>query len=116
MRAGRGVWHGGGGGEAGHTRGFQLWLALPPHLELGQSVSHYQSAQDVQVTGPARVLLGNYEGAASAIEAPSDVNYLAVTLGPGERWEYRPPAGHTVLWIAVGKGKVRIPDRIRRGQ
>ena len=42
MRAGQGVWHGGGGGDSGHTRGFQLWLALPPHLELGPSVSHYQ--------------------------------------------------------------------------
>lgn len=115
MRAGQGVWHGGGGGNAGHTRGFQLWLALPPHLELGQSVSRYQSAQDVQVAGPARVLLGSYDGAVSAIEAPSDINYLAVRLGPGEDWEYRPPDGHTILWIAVGKGKVRTPERVRRG-
>jgi redox-sensitive bicupin YhaK (pirin superfamily) len=32
MRAG-GVWHGGGSGEARRTRGFQLWVALPPELE-----------------------------------------------------------------------------------
>jgi redox-sensitive bicupin YhaK (pirin superfamily) len=115
MRAGRGVWHGGGGGERGLTRGFQLWLALPPHLELGSSVSLYQSAQDVPVAGPARVLLGHHTGATSAIEAPGDINYLAVRLGAGERWQYRPPAGHDVLWIAVGKGKVRVPERIRHG-
>jgi redox-sensitive bicupin YhaK (pirin superfamily) len=115
MRAGRGVWHGGGGGEAGRVRGFQLWLALPPDLELGTSVSLYQSADDVPVVGPARVLLGSYDGATSAIEAPSDINYLAVRLDPGERWEYRPPAGHEVLWIAVGKGKVRVPERARQG-
>ena len=115
MRAGRGVWHGGGGGERGLTRGFQLWLALPPHLELGPSVSLYQNADDVAVVGPARVLLGSYEGATSAIEGPADINYLAVRLGPGERWQYRPPAGHEVLWIAVGKGKVRVPERIRHG-
>ncbi|MEA3059856.1 MAG: hypothetical protein QOE50_1268 [Sphingomonadales bacterium] len=115
MRAGRGVWHGGGGGERGLTRGFQLWLALPPGLELGPSVSLYQSADEVPVVGPARVLLGSYGGATSAIEAPADINYLAVRLGSGERWQYQPPVGHEVLWIAVGKGKVRVPERIRRG-
>ena len=115
MRAGRGVWHGGGGGGRGLTRGFQLWLALPPDLELGPSVSLYQSADDVPVVGPARVLLGSYRGVTSAIGAPPGINYLAVRLGPGERWEYRPPAGHEVLWIAVGKGKVRVPERIRKG-
>jgi redox-sensitive bicupin YhaK (pirin superfamily) len=115
MRAGQGVWHGGGGGEAGRTRGFQLWLALPPHLELGPSVSLYQSASDVPSVGPARILLGSHEGATSAIEAPADINYLAVRLRPGERWEYRPPADHKVLWIAVGKGKVRVPERVRHG-
>jgi len=115
MRAGHGVWHGGGGGEAGRTRGFQLWLALPPNLELGPSLSLYQRAQDVPLVGPARILLGTYENVSSAIEAPADINYLAVRLRPGERWRYRPPAGHEVLWIAVGKGKVRVPERIRHG-
>jgi redox-sensitive bicupin YhaK (pirin superfamily) len=115
MRAGHGVWHGGGGGEAGRTRGFQLWLALPPHLELGPSLSLYQDAQDVPLVGPARILLGTHEGVSSAIEAPASINYLAVRLGAGERWRYQPPAGHEVLWIALGKGKVRVPERIRRG-
>ena len=45
MRAGQGVWHGGGAGESGLTRGFQLWVALPPQLELGPSVSIYQDAE-----------------------------------------------------------------------
>jgi redox-sensitive bicupin YhaK (pirin superfamily) len=115
MRAGHGVWHGGGPGKTGLTRGFQLWLALPPHLELGPSVSLYQGAAELPTVGPARILLGVHQGASSAIEAPSDINYLAVRLGPGERWRYQPPAGHRVLWIAVGKGKVRVPERIRRG-
>lgn len=116
MRAGQGVWHGGGAGESGLTRGFQLWVALPPHLELGPSVSIYQGAEDVPVAGPTRVLLGAYEGARSAIEAPSKINYLAVHLAPGERWQYQPPAGHDVLWIAVGKGAVRVPDLVTRGE
>jgi len=116
MRAGQGVWHGGGAGESGLTRGFQLWVALPPQLELGPSVSIYQDAEDVRVAGPARVLLGAYEGASSAIRAPSEINYLAVRLAPGERWQYQPPAGHDVLWIAVGTGVVRAPDPVSRGE
>ncbi len=116
MRAGAGVWHGGGAGESGRTRGFQLWVALPPHLELAPSTSLYQSANDLPVAGPARVLLGKYEGACSAIESPSDMTYLAVRLAPGERWQYLPPNGHDVLWIALGKGAVRAPELVRHGE
>ena len=116
MRAGKGIWHKGGPGEPGHTRGFQLWIALPPHLELGESESIYQSAVDLPVTGPARVLLGRYDGARSTITAPSPINYLAVRLAPGERWQYQPPADHDVLWIAVGKGAVRAPEMISSGE
>ena len=115
MRAGGGVWHGGGAGEPGRARGFQLWIALPPSLELGPSVSLYQGPQDVQQEGPARVLLGRYGSAASAIEAPSSINYLAVRLKAGDRWRYEPPAGHTVLWVAVGEGVVSAPDALHEG-
>jgi len=65
MRAGKGVWHAGGAGEPGLTRGFQLWVALPPDLELGPSESVYQSAADIPQIGPARVLLGEREGVKS---------------------------------------------------
>jgi redox-sensitive bicupin YhaK (pirin superfamily) len=116
MCAGHGVWHGGGAGERGLARGFQLWVALPPPLELGPSVSVYQGADDLPVAGPARILLGSYEGATSAIESPPDINYLAVRLKAGQRWRYIPPAGHEVLWIALGNGAVRAPDRIGRGE
>jgi redox-sensitive bicupin YhaK (pirin superfamily) len=115
MRAGGGVWHGGGAGEPGRIRGFQLWIALPPDLELGPSVSLYQSPQDLQQEGPARVLLGSYGSATSAIEAPSAINYLAVRLKAGDRWRYEPPAGHTVLWVAVAEGVVSAPDELHGG-
>jgi len=39
MQAGYGMWHGGGLDKAGRTRGFQLWIALPPELELGPTIS-----------------------------------------------------------------------------
>ena len=116
MRAGGGVWHGGGTGESGRTRGFQLWIALPPELELGPSESVYLSPDVIPHDGPARVLLGSYGTATSAIKAPSPMNYLAVHLKAGERWSYQPPAGHTVLWTAVGKGSVLVPDELRQGE
>jgi redox-sensitive bicupin YhaK (pirin superfamily) len=115
MQAGGGVWHGGGLGKSGRTRGFQLWVALPPEFELAPSVSLYQGPEVIQHEGPASVLLGSYGSAASAIEAPSPINYLAVRLKQGERWRYQPPAGHTVLWVAVGSGAVAVPDELRQG-
>jgi redox-sensitive bicupin YhaK (pirin superfamily) len=99
MQAGRGMWHGGGLDKAGRTRGFQLWIALPPALELGPTISIYQPSGDVQSDGPARVLLGSYGSASSAIASPSPINYLAVRLKAGERWRYEPP---TALMAAVG--------------
>lgn len=115
MRAGGGVWHSGGLDEPGRTRGFQLWIALPPELELGPSESVYL-APEVGHDGPARVLLGSYGAATSTIKAPSPMNYLAVRLKAGERWSYQPPAGHTVLWTAVGMGSVLVPDEVQHGE
>jgi len=116
MRAGQGVWHAGGAGDPGLTRGFQLWIALPPHLELGDSESLYQSAADIPQVGPARVLLGEFGGAANAIAPPSDITYLAVSLKAGETWRYDPPAGHEALWLAMGKGAVSVPEVLEHGE
>jgi len=116
MRAGGGVWHGGGAGEPGRTRGFQLWVALPPDLELGPSESVYLAPEVIPEDGPARVLLGSYGTATSAIKTPSPMNYLAVLLKAGERWTYQPPVEHTVLWTAVGGGSVLVPDELHEGE
>src|SRR5882672_8269363 len=116
MQAGRGMWHGGGLDKPGRTRGFQLWIALPPALELGPTISLYQAPEDVPQDGPARVLLGRYGSASSAIAQPSPINYLAVRPKAGERWRYQPPAGHTVLWAAVASGVLSAPDDLRHGE
>lgn len=115
MQAGQGMWHGGGFRGTGRTRGFQLWIALPPALELGPTSSVYQSADDVQRAGPVGILLGSYEGVASVIAAPAPINYLGIRLRAGERWTYQPPAGHEILWTAVSKGVLRAPDDLREG-
>jgi redox-sensitive bicupin YhaK (pirin superfamily) len=115
MRAGGGVWHGGGSG-GGRTRGFQLWIALPPTLELGPSLSLYQGPEAIAHDGPAAVLLGSYGSAGSLIEAPSSINYLAVKLNKGERWAYQPPADHTVLWLAVSAGSIAAGEDVGHGE
>ena len=61
------MWHGGGLNQPGRTRGFQLWIALPPELELGPTISIYQAPEAVPQAGPARVLLGSCGSASSAI-------------------------------------------------
>ncbi|WP_372380900.1 pirin family protein [Xanthomonas sp. NCPPB 1754] len=107
MRAGIGVWHGKEmtpPADASCIQGFQLWLALPAALELAEPQSHYIEAQHMPRVGPAHVVIGGYEGAHSPVDAPDGINYLMVTLKPGERWTYRPPAGHLVGWLAVASG------------
>ena len=116
MQAGRGMWHGGGLDKAGRTRGFQLWIALPPELELGPTISIYQASENVPQNGPARVLLGSYGSASNAIASPSPINYLVVRLKAGERWRYEPPSGHTVLWVAIASGVLSAPDELRHGE
>ena len=115
MQAGHGMWHGGGLDKAGRTRGFQLWVALPPELELGPTISLYQAPEAVSQEGPVRVLLGSHGLASSAIASPSPMNYLAVRLKAGERWRYEPPAGHTVLWVAIASGALSSPDELGSG-
>jgi redox-sensitive bicupin YhaK (pirin superfamily) len=116
FKAGHGAWHGGGPGEAGQTRGFQLWIALPPEQELGPVESIYQEPGDIALDGPARILVGAYGAAASSLKAPASLNYLAVRLKAGETWRYQPPADHTVTWVAVGKGGVRTPELVDVGE
>src|SRR6267154_2485215 len=115
MQAGRGMWHGGGLDKTGRTRGFQLWIALPPALELGPTISIYHPPGDVQSDGPAHVLLGSYGSASNAIASPTPINYLTVRLKAGERWRYEPPTGHTVLWVAIASGVLSAPDELRHG-
>jgi redox-sensitive bicupin YhaK (pirin superfamily) len=116
MQAGRGMWHGGGLDKAGRTRGFQLWIALPPELELGPTVSVNQPPEEVPQRGPASVLLGHYVSTSSALPFPSPINYLAIRLKAGERWRYEPPAEHSVLWVAIASGAVSVPDELHAGE
>jgi redox-sensitive bicupin YhaK (pirin superfamily) len=116
MQAGSGVWHTGEplGDTAG--QGFQLWVALPSPLENAPAFSRYLSPAQVPSEGPARVLLGTYGTAQSDIASPSDMTYLSVHLGAGERWQFTPPTGHTVAWAAVAAGQLRSDGVIHAGE
>jgi redox-sensitive bicupin YhaK (pirin superfamily) len=116
FKAGHGAWHGGGPGETGRARGFQLWVALPSAHELGPVESIYQAPEDIARDGPALVLLGAHGAAASPLEAPAPMTYLAVRLKAGESWRYQPPADHTVAWLALAKGRLTTPEPVDAGE
>jgi len=110
MNAGSGVWHVGGARGDGPVRGYQLWTALPPELELGAPVSRYLSASEIPLSGPARVVLGRYGQVESPVPSPSGINYLIVRLKAGEQWQYTPPAGHNIAWLSVQRGALHVAD------
>ena len=114
MRAGRGVWH--TGAALQQAKGFQLWIALPEQLENSPSQSHYLSPEQVPEELPARVILGSYGGAKSAIASPARINYLDVQLAAGERWTYEPPLDHDVAWLAVSEGAISTPEPVSAGE
>ena len=115
MMAGGGVWHTGSPGNTERVLGFQLWVAMPPELELATAHSIYLGPERVPQVGPARVLLGSYGGQTSAIPAPSSMTYLGVHLKAGETWVFEPPQGHTVAWLAVGEGVLNEPTALSTG-
>ena len=116
FKAAGGAWHGGGSGNSGRSRGFQLWLALPPSEELDPSESIYLSPEETPSAGAVSVLLGSFGGVDSPLKAPSPINYLAVHLKAGETWRYEPPASHDVAWLALASGSLAVPEPVAAGE
>ena len=118
MRAGGGVWHGKemSAGTSARVAGFQLWLALPPALENGPVDSQYIEARAMQQSGPVTVIVGDHAGAVSPVRAPAGINYLLVTLQPGQAWTYEPPEGHEAAWLAVSHGRLVGANAVSAGE
>lgn len=116
FKAGHGAWHGGGPNGSGRSRGFQLWIALPPEQELSEVESIYQLPEALQRQGPAAVLLGTYGGVSSQLVTPSSMTYLFVHLRAGESWSYQPPSDHTVCWVALSTGSLAVPEHVEAGE
>lgn len=115
MMAGKGIWHGGGAVE-GRVSGFQLWVAMPPELELARYESSYWRAEDIETDGPARVLMGQLGAAKGRFASELPITLLTVKLAAGESWRFTPPQGQDVLWIGVSNGALAAPDPIVTGE
>jgi redox-sensitive bicupin YhaK (pirin superfamily) len=115
MQAGGGCWHTGGVVGRERLRGFQLWVALPQELELSSASSLYLEPEQIPAVGPARVVLGRYQGITGPIPAPSDMVYLYVRLAPGERWLFKTPDSHSVAWLSVLDGQLSEPTNVGAG-
>ena len=116
MRASSGTWHTGGPHGTERGKGFQLWVAMPPELELAEPQSQYIDASSFQSAGPARVIMGEYGGHKSVIQSPEGMTYLDVRLKAGERWNFPPPQGQNVAWIAVHEGAVMTSEMVSAGE
>jgi redox-sensitive bicupin YhaK (pirin superfamily) len=114
MQAGGGVWHGGGPSGGEPLRGFQLWIALPPSLELASAFSNYVDDESIPRDGDTRLLLGTYGAMDSPIPYGEPVTYLNVQLRGGERWEYRASPSHQVAWLAVATGALLVDGQSLR--
>ena len=44
------------------------------------------------------------------------MTYVSVRLRAGESWRYKPPAYHTVCWIALSTGSLAVPERVQAGE
>ena len=116
MQAGGGVWHWGAPSPGTSGRGYQLWVALPPELELAPATSRYFGADQVDTDGTARILFGEYEGLRSPIPAPLPMTYLHVRLADGESWTYTPAADHDMAWLATHIGRVHTAGTVLQSE
>jgi redox-sensitive bicupin YhaK (pirin superfamily) len=106
MQAGGRVWHTSRRDMDQRMHGFQLWVSLPPELEKSNATRHYLKNEEVVIKDNVRIILGEYQGVKSPIEAPNDMSYLQVSLKKGEQWTYKPPKTHNVLWLQVYQGEL----------
>jgi redox-sensitive bicupin YhaK (pirin superfamily) len=112
MKAGGGVWHGGRPVPGEAVRGYQLWVAMPPSLELSPPESHYLDAASIGSDGVARILLGKYGNLESRVPFAEPLTYLHVRLENGRKWVFQPPAGHDVAWLATHAGRLHVSGAV----
>ncbi len=112
LKAGNGVWHGKemSIGDVTRLRAFQLWISLPPEMENSEPEGRFIEAKDMPSVGPAHVILGSHEAKQSPVPSPEGINYLLVSLKPGEQWVYQSPKGHLICWLSVAKGALKADE------
>lgn len=104
ITAGRGIWHGEGGGEgsAGPVHGMQLWINLAQAEK--RIAPGYQAVQPEEIPettigdAKVRVLVG--EGSPATLQTPA--LYLDVTLHPGGATDIDVPTGYQGFAYLLG--------------
>lgn len=56
------------------------------------------------------------QGEISPVRAFDGLNYLLVTLRPGEAWTYATPTGHEVGWLSLSHGSLLGDDQYDSGE
>jgi len=112
--AGGGAWHGGKVLEP--VGGYQLWVAMPPELENAPARSRIYGPEHFPRKGPARVILGTWNGIESPIPVASPMIYLDVMLKAGETWRFEPPQGYEIAWLAVHSGELLASEPVDAGE
>ena len=108
VMAGGGLWHRGRTFGQGPMIGFQLWLAMPPSLELDPPVTRFIPPDQVPRSGPVTVLLGSHGSMNSRLHSHVDANLLWVELAAGDSWDYSPPEGHLLAWCFAQSGALEV--------
>lgn len=118
MRAGSAIWHGDEfkPDSARRFKAFQLWVALPAEIEASSPEWQFVEAKDIPAVGPAKLIVGQYEGQRSPVRSFDGLNYLLITLNPGEEWVYTPPAGHAVGWLSLSHGSIMTGEAVAAGE
>lgn len=118
MRAGSAIWHGDEyrPDSAPRFKGFQLWVALPESIEMSEPEWQFVEADGIPAVGPARLVAGAYQGERSPVRSFDGLNYLMVTLAPGEAWTYETPGGHTVGWLSLSHGSLAGAETCTAGE
>jgi redox-sensitive bicupin YhaK (pirin superfamily) len=121
MRAGGGVWHQGQVITAGRVRGFQLWVALEPPLELAPARGSYvppEAVSEIESSeSTVRILLGGWKGEASVVTPPAPIDLFQVSLVDGAVWRYTLREDDmTVAWLYTHEGEVEIDGRFSHGE
>ncbi|MAT65046.1 MAG: hypothetical protein CMN57_05335 [Gammaproteobacteria bacterium] len=98
--------------SAGLMRGFQLWINLPASDKLSAPAYQEFSAAAFPVHREpgleVKVLSGEYAGLRGPVEDPhTRVQYLDVSLAPGQRFEHDLPATHNAF-LHVFEGAVEV--------
>ena len=111
FKAAGGAWHGGGAGNSGRSRGFQLWLALRADQELGPSESIYLT--------PASPASGRSRSCSAPTGAPSRSRRRPRSIiSPSASRPARPGATSRRrsrrCLDRAGLGEPRVPEPVQR--